>query len=55
MMNNQPTTTLDDLLAEVVQVREDHSQWEKEIKDLFQSIMEQRIEEGNEGNETTSQ
>ena len=44
MMNNQPTARLDNLLDQVVQVQEDASQWEKEVKDLFQSIMEQRIE-----------
>ena len=44
MMNNQPTARLDNLLDQVVQVQEDASQWGKEVKDLFQSIMEQRIE-----------
>ena len=42
--NNQPTATLDDLLAQVVQVQENSTQWEKEVKDLFQSIMGQRRE-----------
>ena len=43
-INNQPTATLDDLLAQVVQVQENATQWEKEVKDLFQSIMGQRTE-----------
>ena len=44
MMNNQPTARLDNLLDQVVQVQEDANQWQQEVKDLFQSIMEQRIE-----------
>ena len=42
--NNQPTVTLDDLLAQVVQVQENAAQWEKDVKGFFQSMMEQRTE-----------
>ena len=40
--NNQPTVMLDDLLAQVIQVQENAAQWEKEVKDLFQSTTKPR-------------